>query len=211
MGTLTGANIIQRANDVLNQTAPRVFWVEDELLRYLSDGQREAVVLKPDINPDLREVALVAGTKQVLPADAWSLLDVVRNIDGAAPGKVIEMIDRRVIDRSVPSWHSAAATDEVRYAVYDMARDRRTWWVYPQQPAAPKAADIVVAKIPVELATTATTIELDDTYQPALLAYMLHMAYTKELAAEGQGGAKSTAWYRKFLLALGLQAPEMNG
>ena len=47
MGTLTGANLITRAQDTLQDTTS-VRWPEAELLRYINDAQREIVNFRPD-------------------------------------------------------------------------------------------------------------------------------------------------------------------
>lgn len=208
MGTLAASTLVTRANDVLNQSTGMVQWLEPELLRYLSDAQRQAVILHPEVNPDTRTVTLAQGSRQTLPADAWSLLDVVRNqgvgggMDGTGPA--IEMVDRRVIDRSMPDWHSVTAAAVVKYVVYDLKRSRRTFYVNPPQPAGVADIEIVVSQIPGEITNSATAIELDDNYEPALLAYMLYMAKSKDLAAEGQGMEMAAGYYKQFMLALGM-------
>jgi hypothetical protein len=47
MGTLTGANVISRVQDTLQDTTS-VRWSEAELLRYINDAQREIVNLRPE-------------------------------------------------------------------------------------------------------------------------------------------------------------------
>jgi hypothetical protein len=47
MGTLTGANIISRVQDTLQDTTS-VRWPEAELLRYINDAQREIVNFRPE-------------------------------------------------------------------------------------------------------------------------------------------------------------------
>ena len=51
MGTLTGANLISRIQDILQDTTS-VRWSEAELLRYINDAQREVVNLRPDSAAD---------------------------------------------------------------------------------------------------------------------------------------------------------------
>ena len=65
-GTLTGANLISRVQDTLQDTTG-VRWIEAELLRYINDAQREVVNLKPDATATTANMALVVGTKQSLP------------------------------------------------------------------------------------------------------------------------------------------------
>ena len=51
MGTLTGANLISRIQDTLQDTTG-VRWTEAELLRYINDAQREVVNFKPEASAD---------------------------------------------------------------------------------------------------------------------------------------------------------------
>ena len=46
-GTLTGANLLSRIKDTLQDTTS-VRWPEAELLRYINDAQREIVNFRPD-------------------------------------------------------------------------------------------------------------------------------------------------------------------
>ena len=61
MGTLTGANLITRVQDTLQDTTS-VRWSEAELLRYLNDAQREVVNLRPDASALTANVQLSTGT-----------------------------------------------------------------------------------------------------------------------------------------------------
>ena len=46
-GTLTGANLISRIQDILQDTTS-IRWPEAELLRYINDAQREVCNLRPE-------------------------------------------------------------------------------------------------------------------------------------------------------------------
>ena len=81
-GTLTGANIITRVQDTLQDTTS-VRWSEAELLRYINDAQREIVNLRPEASADHANVQLVAGTEQTIPDVGLRLIKVVRNMSAA--------------------------------------------------------------------------------------------------------------------------------
>ena len=49
-GTITGANLLLRIEDTLQDTT-NVRWSEAELLRYINDAQREIVNLRPFFLP----------------------------------------------------------------------------------------------------------------------------------------------------------------
>jgi hypothetical protein len=50
-GTITGANLLLRIEDTLQDTT-NVRWPEAELLRYINDAQREVVNLRPESSTD---------------------------------------------------------------------------------------------------------------------------------------------------------------
>ena len=91
--------------------------------------------------------------------------------------------------------------------IYDPNEDRKSFYVTPPQPAAPHQVEMVVSKIPVEIAAGATPIEIDDVYQPALVSYMLYKANLKDIPTEmrKEAEARATAYYRQFLLELGIE------
>ena len=89
MGTLTGANLISRIQDTLQDTTG-VRWTEAELLRSINDAQREVVNFRSEAAADHSNVQLVTGTEQSIPDVALSLIKVVRNMSatgGSATGK----------------------------------------------------------------------------------------------------------------------------
>lgn len=223
MGTLTAGSIITRAARTLNDP-DMVKWPEIELLEYLSDGQRAAVLVRPEVNPVTVVHHLVEGSKQQIPEDAFVLIEATRNMgrDGATPGRAITPTSRSSLDQTDPNWHcetpeapaTPADVKPVRNFVYDI-RNRRTFYISPCQPAGsayvngeaadivgPHQIELVHAKIPAEIAATDTVIEIDDIYQPALLAYILHRAHVKDVAVEGQSLQKSSAYFQWFMTLL---------
>ena len=56
MGSLTGQHFISRAEKSLN--FEEVIFTADELLEFLSDAQRAAVHLRPEVNPRTIEIPL---------------------------------------------------------------------------------------------------------------------------------------------------------
>lgn len=64
-GTITGANLLLRIEDTLQDTT-NVRWSEAELLRYINDAQREIVNLRPEASADHANVQLATGTEQAI-------------------------------------------------------------------------------------------------------------------------------------------------
>lgn len=196
MGTLTGQSFIDRVAGDLNDD-DHIYWSEAELLTYLSDGQRAAVLVLPEVNPVTESLRLAAGTKQAIPADAFQLIDVVRNLPN---GTAITPTAKSDIDQSNPNWHSQAQSSETDNFIYDV-RNRRTFFVTPPA-TANHSIEIVISKIPPEISSAATAIEIDDIYQPALLAYMFHRAFMKDVASEGQSVQKAQGYFELFMTLL---------
>ena len=209
MGTLAVQSFIDRLGSALRDDT-NVHWTVEDIYQYVSDGQRSAVQLRPEINPVTDTVALIAGTKQVIPALGFSLLHVVRNMGaaGSTPGRAIRWVDFDVLDNSMPDWHSETAVGEVQHYLYDYKRDRKVFYVYPQQPTSPHMVEIQYSKIPDELgplipAATPGIIELDDMYQPVLWYYTLFRAYSKQISIEGvDKDGRAGGYYQAFISEL---------
>ena len=208
---LTAANVIDRAARTLNDPE-KATWTETELLEYLSDAQRAAVLVRPECNLATGPHQLIAGTKQSIPDDAYMLIEATRNLggDGITAGGVITPSSRASLDQTRRDWHSAAPNATVKNFIYDI-RNRSTFWVYPPQPDAnQRQIELVYAKIPGEIAIPGATLELDDIFEPALLAYILHRAHIKDTAAEGQSLDKAAAYFQWFMALLTGRAEEID-
>ena len=194
MGSLTGADFIKRAEKSLN--FDEVIFTENELLEFLSDAQRAAVHLRPEVNPVTRVIDLMADSKQSLPEDGYVLFDVIRNIervaddDDDAPGYAVEgravkLRKRGDLDEK-PRWHSTSVgAGETREYTYD-TRERKVFYVSPPAGTPPHSVEISFSKIPDELTLPIDDIELDDVYEPALLAFMMHRGFMKRAGSQDQ-------------------------
>lgn len=207
MATITGTNIVERAAIVLQDTTG-VRWPQtEELLLWLNDGQREIVLRKPDAYAQNEVVALVAGTKQSIPAAGIQLLDVIRNMGtgGSTPGRAITRIDREILDEQRPNWHTETASAETKHFTFD-TRDPKRFYVYPPQHATPGRVEIVYASSPTNLLALGSTISLDDIYSGPLLDYILYRAYSKDADLTPSAPQRAVAHYNAFLSALGAKS-----
>ncbi len=136
MGTLKVEYLVNRAKNTLFDE-DRTRWPDGELIDYLSDAQIEAVLLRPEINPFNEVVELVAGTKQTIPSDGFTLITVVRNMgaNGTTPGPSIIEQPPSLNDHTLRDWHAHTAAAEAEWYRFDN-RDRRNYYVYPPQPSA---------------------------------------------------------------------------
>ena len=208
-GTITGANLLLRIEDTLQDTT-NVRWPEAELLRYINDAQREVVNLRPESSADHSNVQLVTGTEQTIPDVALRLIKVVRNMSaagGSATGKrVIRLVDRDILDSQEPNWHDPTVTGDAthgttpKHYVFD-EDDPRRYYVYPGV-AGNAYAEVVTARSPTDLANTSSTIYVDDIFANAIIDFVLYRAYLKD--AEFAGNAqRATTHYQLFVGSLG--------
>lgn len=177
---MQASDIIDRARVVLND-ADGTRWLNDEFFKWINDGQRVIVMVRPDASVANEPLNLVTGTKQALPTSGLRLLDVVRNV-GAAPtnagGRAIRIVDREVLDTQNPVWHSDTGSTTIKNFIYDN-RDPKSFYVYP--PAATGArVEIVYSKVPTNVTATTSDLSVDDIYADALLNYVLFRAYSKD-------------------------------
>lgn len=195
MATITVSSVLARCA-VLLQDPTNIRWPQAELLDWLNDGQREIALYKPNAFVKNQSKQLSAGTKQALPADGVSLIDVVRNMgtNGTTPGNAIRAVAREILDSQTPGWHASTAAAAAKHFVYSVL-DPKNFYVYPPNDGNGHVEIIYVAA-PAD-ATLVSTITLDDIFVTALVNYILYRAYSKdaEFAANASAAA---AYYQAF-------------
>jgi hypothetical protein len=198
---ITGQNIADKA-EILLVDETNIRWTEPELLGWINSALREIANLKPTAFASNTNMALVSGTKQTLPATAYELIDVVRNLtSGNAAGAAVFQIDRKVLDVIDPNWHTYTASGTVKKWTYD-PKDPKTFYVYPPHDGLGGKLEMVVAVIPVAVASLATSLVLDETYEGALVDYVLYRAFSKDIESQ-ISAARAQAYHQTFLQALG--------
>lgn len=204
MPTITAQSIIDRAETLLLDTS-NVRWPAAELLDWLNDGQRAIVAVRPDANAVTESVALVAGTKQSLPAEGYQLINVVRNMgtSGTSPGRAVRYAPMRLLNEQYPDWHTETATTTIEHFLTE-PRSPKTFYVYPPATASIQV-EIVYSKAPTNVASLGATITLDDIYATSLLDYVLYRAYSKDGEVPGSA-ARAVAHFQAFEMGLGLKA-----
>ena len=209
-GTLTGANLISRIQDILQDTTS-IRWPEAELLRYINDAQREVCNLRPESTATTANTALVVGTKQALPTGGLRLIKVTRNMSSAAGNatgkRAVRLVDSDILDTQEPNWHDpavsgdAAHTTTVKHYIFD-EDDPRNFYVYPGASSTSTFLELVYSGAPTDLANTSATISVDDIFANALIDYTLFRCYMKdaEYAANQQ---RAGTHYQLFVGSLG--------
>ena len=209
-GTLTGANLIDRIQDILQDTTS-IRWPEAELLRYINDAQREVCNLRPESTATTANTALVVGTKQSLPSGGLRLIRVTRNMSSAAGNatgaRAIRLVDVDILNTQEPDWHNpsvsgdAAHTTVVKHYIFD-EDNPRSFYVYPGASSTSTFLELVYSASPTDLANTSATIYIDDIFANALIDYTLFRCYLKdaEYAANQQ---RAGTHYQLFAGSLG--------
>ena len=200
MGTITGQQIVDRARRILQDTTSGgTRWLDAEMLDWINDAQREIVLLKPNSFSSVEDLALVAGTKQTLPAEGLLLLTVVRNVNG----KAVRRVDRNILDSENPDWHTATPGNTVEHYIFDEdAPD--TFWVYPPQSGTPGDVEVIFSKAPTDLASLVSVITLNDIYMNVILDYVLYRAYSKDTDYAGNV-QRASNHYNGFNNSLGVK------
>ena len=209
MGTLTGANLITRAQDTLQDTTS-VRWPEAELLRYINDAQREIVNFRPEASSKTANLQLVTGTLQTLPTEGLRLIKVTRNMSDASGGatgaRAIRLVSVDILNTQEPDWNNpsvsgdAAHGTNIKHYVFD-EDDPRRFYVYPGV-SGNAFVEIVYSKSPTDLGNTSATIDLDDTYGNAIVDYVLFRAYLKDAEYAGNQ-QRAGQHYQLFTTSLG--------
>jgi hypothetical protein len=158
---------------VLLQDVAHTRWPLAELLNWLNDGQREVVLRKPNAYVVSRAFALAYGTKQVLPADAVLLVDVVRNLSG----KAIRQVERAVLDAQNLGWHDQLPATAVQHFCYTPL-DPKHFYVYPPNNGTGQV-ELAYSALPPDC-VLGGALSLDEIYQSPLVDYVMYRAYSKD-------------------------------
>lgn len=200
MGTILASTIITDAAATLQDSTHKT-WSRADLLAYLNDAQRDTCVVKVDAYVLNQPIALVAGTRQELPANGTVFQRLACNIAGGVRGRAPRHIPLESLDLQNPNWHADPASSIVMEYGYD-SRDPKRFYVSPPQPAvSPGSVEVVFAAVPPDLTAETQPIVLDDVYKTALTHYVLYRAYLKEGELSDNAGA--VAHRAEFLALLG--------
>ena len=167
--------VLTRARSTLQDEGATKRWSDVDLLLFVSDSQRELVILKPSANAVTVDHTCVAGTRQEIPADGVSVIAVNRAVGGLA----VRLGDRSVLDAVRPQWHTDTADIQPDEWLFD-DRDPRSFWLNPGQPDPAGHVELVYAASPTELAATSSELAVSDVWIPALNYYVVGRALSQE-------------------------------
>lgn len=207
MGILTGTNIIDRARLTL-QDSSGVRWTDAELLIYINDAQREIVNFRPEATATHANLQLSTGTEQTLPSGGLRLIKVTRNMSGTASNatgaKSIRIVEEDLLNSIEPDWHDPTVTGSsahgsiIKNYLFD-PDDPKKFYVYPGVASGSNAyVELIYSKLPTDLSSVSSTIDLEDTYGNAILNFVLYRAYLKD--AEFAGNQQRTATHYQLFI-----------
>lgn len=206
---MLASDIIDRARLVLNDTVATYRWADSEFLKWINDGQRAIVLVRPDASVSVETMTCAAGAKQSLPAGAIRLLDVTHNIHGNNnPGRAVRLVDRDILDSQNPHWHADGHEDSVKNYIYDN-RVPTVFYVYPPAKSTTQL-EIVISKNPTDVTATGSTLALADIYAEPLLNYVLFRAYNKD-AEFATNAQLATNYFQVFSAMLGIKTQKDVG
>jgi len=203
MGTITVSTIISDARGILQDNDSNDYtWSAADLIRYINDGQRNIILLKPDAYITSAAVQLAAGTKQTV-ADGIGLVKLTRFMgsDGSTPGRVINFVPWEQMNYIDTDWHAASTSATPEIYTYDQD-DPTHFYVYPPQPSSGMGyVEEVYKAIPSIIDETTDTLSLNDIYYSAVLNYVLYRAYQRENDAISD--SLSQKYYNLYVTEIG--------
>lgn len=197
---IPAAELISRAGEIL-QDEEHIRWTVPELMRWANDGARETILRRPAARSITKALALVAGTKQAIPATGVQLLDVVRNLgmDGATPGRAVRRIDRQLLDDQMPDWHMTKKAAKIKHFTFE-DRAPKDFYVYPPAVAGTQV-EALYSELPPTITQESEALDLGAEYLNALVSYMVYRALSKD--SEFANGNVATLHYQAFINAVG--------
>jgi hypothetical protein len=199
---VTASTILTRVRTQLIDELDQKRWTDEELLRWLSDGQRTLVALDPALGEVTTGLKLAVGAKQALPPNAFMLLDIKNNLgsDGATPGRAVTVISRENLDRVDPDWHASRRSDITFHYIYD-PKQPKTFYVYPPSTGV-AYLDISAAFTPPDFVAMTDEMLVPDLYQTALFDYVMFRAHQKDTDYAG-GNDKAQMYLQLFQMFTG--------
>lgn len=165
-------------------------WANETMIVALNQAIRLLVLKRPDSSYKIQTILLKKGSRQNIPADGVSLINVVRNINSDdSIGDSIREISKRSLDSMFPGWHKRTATLVEEYCADQRAP--KHFYVYPS----PAADDTVKIEIeysampnPVTRDTVSEELPFDPIYDQPLIEFMLYKLLSGDNATGGANG-----------------------
>jgi len=218
---IVAADIMHRVSIILHDEE-NVRWTLPELAEWINEGVRAVCLAKPSAASKKVVLPLKLGTLQHLPrhrdasGDEWlSLIKITRNItDSTRPelgGRVVSIIDEKVLDAQMPNWHERDALPfarEIRHYIYDESSPYE-FTVYPGNDGTGHV-EALIGYCPPQILPTGDVekiaswggaIGLPEPYSVPLVDYTLARAFIKDDVGGDMG--RAAAHWQLFQAAIG--------
>ena len=185
----TAGDVIDSVCDRLEEsrTGP-IFWSRAELLVLLNEGYLELQLITGLLISE-RTYTMIGAKQQAVPDGAIALLHV------AYTNLAIEKSSIELFDRENANWDAQSGILQ-KWAPMGLEH-----WFCDRHPAASIAVKLTTLDIPTTL-TESTTIDIEQEYVEALIAYTFHGARFKEAGAELQ---QAMSAYDEYLSIAGIR------
>lgn len=213
--TTTAQAVLQRVVITLQDQAAKR-WPTAELVRYLNDGQRDIVLVRPDATSTMATMTLAGGARQTIPSVGAKLLELIRNSSGTK--RAIRLTDRTILDAQVPDWYSKTGVTEIKHYTFD-PREPRVFYVYPPAASSGASVEMVYSAYPAEITEPNSTalytdvtgnVSVQDIFVNALTNYILYRAFSKD--SENASNAQlATSFYQLYQSMLGIELSGTTG
>lgn len=174
---MTPAEIITTARYFLNDTDATSYRQSDvELLEYVNDCFREAVVINPALFSTIGDYTCTVGQceQTITFADAAALLEVLCIHDGAA----LTPFDLMAMSAFNPGWRTDTAGAAAQWSKF--ANDPLKFFIYPKAPATAQILDVRYVRNPTAYALNDLITDLPITFKPALVQGVIAKAEMKD-------------------------------
>jgi len=197
--TIAASTIVDEAATLLLDTAHRT-WPLAELLGYLNEALRATAFVKPDMYTVEEAFTPTVGVLQNLPSDGVAFMDITQNLIGRK--RNVTQADEGLLEEANRFWPAATPQAEVEHFTAD-PRNPRRFRVFPPADGT-GSVQILYGAVPPTIVYDTEDIPVPDSFQTALLDFVLSRAYAKN--SKKQDMAKSSFYRQAWAAALGLKS-----
>jgi len=114
------------------------------------------------------------------------------------PGRAVTRVERKLLDRQEPDWHSKKPTKQVRHFSFD-ERSPRVFYVYPPVLAG-TCIEVLQSELPPAVVEDGDMLDMGAEYINVIVAYTCFRAFAKD--SEFANGTVAAAHYQAFVDAV---------
>lgn len=195
--TVLASTILDRVSSTLLDTAQRT-WSQAEKISYVNEALKATAQIHNDFFVVEASFTPAVGAEQVLPDDGVGLIDIPRNTGG----RIVTQVDKTLLDEAARFWPASTKEPVVEHFTFDPRNPRRFVLFPPNNGAG--AVDMIYGAVPPDVTAPTDVIDVQSSYEPALVQYTLYCCWTKN--AKRQDLAKASACYQQWGMLLGMDS-----